>query len=223
MPSTSHSALARSPIWDNVARTIRLHNVKLIFTLPRMQEPTNILLLEPLAIVIKGLPVLGILGNANVTLSGIVVRLAPSPRAFRNHGGKVDVIQNPLRSLLDISPGLTLRVVAVVEGHGVDMSKVRVGLDPTSKAGQTISIAQGTWTVPILTDANLDAMLLHFRAECSEVIHKVAGIHAITDGLGAPVSAVDNIWCNGGKFGLVECVINGLLRLSPNVLLQCQS
>jgi hypothetical protein len=62
-------------------------------------------------------------------------------------------------------------------------------------------------------------MLAHARTERSKIIDKVARVHAIANRLRAPVSTVDDIWRNGRKLRLVKRIVNGLLRLSPDVLL----
>lgn len=221
-PALSCSTLTRSPARNNITRAIGLHNIKFILSLPSMQEPTDIFLLKPLAIIIKCFPIARVLGNAYVRLSRIVVGLAPSPRTLRDHGRQLDMIQNPLRSLLNVCPGLALGIIAMIEGHGMDVGVVRVAFNAAAQIGQTIAVAEGTRTVPVLADARLDVVLIHPLAECPEVIDEVARVHAVANWFRAPVSAVDDVRCYGREFTFGEGVVNGLLRLLPNILIAYQ-
>lgn len=185
-----------------------------------MKEPADILLLKVGAVLVKSLPVVGVLRDAKVLVSGVVVGGAPSPLSLGNKGRQADVGLDPVDLGLDVGPSLRLGVVAVVEGHGVDVSKVRVGLDSGTDGTESFAVAaaHGAGSVPVLADTGQNALCVEGGAELAQVVDKVALVHAIANGLGAKLGPVDDIGGNCRDGGIVDGVVDGLLGLLPDIL-----
>lgn len=187
-------ALLGPPVRDNVA-TVGVDNVESVLAPPCVEEPANVLLLEVSAVVVESLPVVGVLSNAKVLVSGVVVGSTPSPLSLSNKGRQANVGLDPGDLGLDVAPSLRLGVVEVVEGHGVDVSKVGVGLDTSTDGAETLAVvaAHGTGSVPVLADTGLDALGVEGGTELAQVVDKVALVHTITNGLRAELSPVDDV------------------------------
>lgn len=185
-----------------------------------MKEPANVLGLEVSTVVVKSLPVVGVLSDAKVLVSGVVVGRTPSPLSLSYKGRQANVGLDPGDLGLDVAPSLRLGVVEVVEGHGVDVSKVRVGFDTLADRAEALAIvaAHGTGSVPVLADTGLNALGVEGGAELAQVVDKVALVHTITNGLGAELSPVDDIRSNGRNGRIVDGIVDGLLGLLPNIL-----
>lgn len=212
-------ALLGSPVRDNVS-TIGVHDIKSILAPPSVKEPANVLLLKVSAVLVKRLPVVGVLSDAKVLVSGVVVGGAPSPLGLGNKCRQADVCLDPVDLGLDVAPSLRLGVVAVVKGHGVDVSKVRVGLDAGTDGGESLAVvaAHGAGSVPVLADTGQDALCVERGAELAQVVDKVALVHAVANGLGAKLCPVDDIRGNCRDGGVVDGVVDGLLGLLPDIL-----
>lgn len=185
-----------------------------------MKEPANVLLLKVSAVAVESLPVVGVLSDAKVLVSGVVVGGTPSPLSLGNKDRQGNVGLDPGDLGLDVAPSLRLGVVEVVEGHGVDVSKVRVGLDTGTDRTKSLAVAaaHGTGSVPVLADTGQNALCVESGAELAQVVDKVALVHAITNGLGAELSPVDDIRSNCRNGRVVDGIVDGLLGLLPNGL-----
>lgn len=212
-------ALLGSPVRDNVS-TIGVHDIESVLALPSVKEPANVLLLKVSAVLVKRLPVVGVLRNTKVLVSGIVVGGTPSPLGLGNKGRQANVGLDPVDLGLDVAPSLRLGVVEVVKGHGVDVSKVRVGLDTGTDGTESLAVAaaHGARSVPVLADTGQNALCVESGTELAEVVDKVALVHAITNGLGAELCPVDDIRGNCRDGGVVDGVVDGLLGLLPDSL-----
>lgn len=216
--------LSGPPVGDDVS-AVGVDNVKLAFALESVDEPADIDLLEPLAVVVKGLPVALVLVPAKIGVAVAVRALAaivPGPRRLANHGRQADVVDDPLCLPLDVSPGVVnMAVPVVVEGHGVDVCNIRVVLDALAHVTETsvVAVAHAVGAVPVLADTDGDAKALEAAAQLAQVDGEVLAVHAVTDGLGAELDRVHNIRSNRVCLGVVDGVVDGLLGLSPFVLL----
>lgn len=212
-------ALLGLPVGDNVS-TVGVVDVESVLAPPCVKEPADVLSLEVSAVAVKGLPEVGVLSAAEICVSGVVVGSTPSPLSLGNKGRQTNVGLDPGDLRLDVGPGLRLGLVEVVEGHGVDVSNIRVGLDTSADGAEAFAIAaaHGTGPVPILADADLDSLCVESCAELAQVVDEVALVHTITNGLRAKLSPVNDIGGNCRDRGVVDGIVDGLLGLLPNGL-----
>lgn len=212
-------ALLGPPVGDDVS-AVGVDDIESVLAPPCVEEPADVLGLEVGAVAVKGLPVVGVLSAAKIGVSGVVVGRAPSPLCLSNKGRQADVGLDPGDLRLDVAPGLGLGLVEVVEGHGVDVGNIRVGLDAGTDGAEALAVvaAHGTGPVPVLADADEDSLCVESLAELAQVVDEVALVHTVTNGLGAEFGPVHNIGGNGGDGGVVDGVVDGLLGLLPDGL-----
>lgn len=186
-----------------------------------MQEPADIDLFEPLAVVVKGSPVRGILVPAEIRMAitvGARAAIVRRPLCLADHRGQVDVIFYPLRLLLDVCPAVGgLAVPEVVEGHRVDVRHVGVFLDTLTHIAKpaAVAVAHNVRAVPVFTDSHRDTKAGEPAAQFAQVGRQVVTVHTVTDRLRAKLDRVHDIRCNGGATdSIVEC----LLGVPPLVL-----
>jgi hypothetical protein len=212
-------ALLRLPVGDNIATAV-VDNIESILTQPGVEEPTNVLLLEVGAVVVESLPVVGVLSDTKVGVSGVVVGRTPGPLSLGNKGRQTNVGLNPGNLGLDVAPSLRLGIVEVVEGHGVDVGKIRVGLDARTDRTKTFAVAaaHGSGSVPVLADTSQNSLGVESGAELAQVVDEVALVHTITNGLRAELSPVDDVRGDCRNGGVVDGVVDSLLGLLPDGL-----
>jgi hypothetical protein len=212
-------ALLRLPVGDNIATAV-VDNIESILTQPGVEEPTNVLLLEVGAVVVESLPVVGVLSDTKVGVSGVVVGRTPGPLSLGNKGRQTNVGLNPGNLGLDVAPSLRLGIVEVVEGHGVDVGKIRVGLDARTDRTKTFAVAaaHGSGSVPVLADTSQNALGVESGAELAQIVDEVALVHTITNGLRAELSPVDDVRGDCRNGGVVDGVVDSLLGLLPDGL-----
>lgn len=212
-------ALLGPPVGDDVS-AVGVVDVEGVLAPPGVEEPANVVGLEVGAVVVKGLPVVGVLSAAQISVSGVVVSRTPSPLSLGDPDGQANVGLDPVDLRLDVAPGGGLGLVEVVEGHGVDVSNIRVGLDAGTDGAESLAVAaaHGTGSVPILADTDQNSLLVESSAELAKVVDKVALVHTVTNGLRAELSPVNDIRGNGRDRGVVDGVVDGLLGLLPDGL-----
>lgn len=212
-------ALLGPPVGDDVS-AVGVVDVEGVLAPPGVEEPANVVGLEVGAVVVKGLPVVGVLSAAQISVSGVVLGRTPSPLSLSDPDGQANVGLDPVDLRLDVAPGLGLGLVEVVEGHGVDVSNIRVGLDTGTDGGESLAVvaAHDAGSVPILADADQNSLLVESGAELAKVVDKVALVHTVTNGLRAELSPVNDIRGNSRDRGVVDGIVDGLLGLLPDGL-----
>jgi hypothetical protein len=80
MPPVRHPLTPlRSPVWNDILAIIS-HHIERTLTGPCVEEPTNVVCLEELTVVVECLPVIGVLGNSNISVTSCVAVIGgPSP------------------------------------------------------------------------------------------------------------------------------------------------